>query len=707
MESTPLFVPRDYVPLSEFVADDPAMEALKLAIKPEIIDYVSRSGGKLSAARLIDGIVHLEEVVIADAERGEISVRSGLSGVVVAVSEVLRNGFPISTNWDSSMNEGRGGVRPGGTDGIGWLRHDASSGEIRLESDLADESPEGMYRFATDRYALFSGERGGAYERLPGFERYIGESYSLYGVEEEVAIKLSLETLRSTGYPVLYRNAESGEGEALGGMPVFQIWNNRIIQGTDSQSLMTVLLPPNWTPAPAETPSPTGTGPSEGYPCLFSGYYDQNENVYMHCGLPLLKAIGQTMERTGKGAVGIIWNGGGSIGTRTQHPSALEQLNELFQEAAASYNINPRAIVAVGGSRGGLTALLAASNPFARSYSIRYALCYGVPLSLYGPVEHLLNVTYPARWDAICSDLGLKDAWRTDWRDENGQSAVERYMRNTLGTVDQERINGELHPISEVMLEALRRSGTKVLFNTSTHDPFTAFWPALDWTRRARSYGIPVRHEIGYRHGHNNCTDPYENAATYLEAVVRGKELELQGTFHYRRKGEGDERWRTTEAFEPERQPVFFEGPKRAVAGLTAVLSIYGAPGMAYRLSLVPDKAEGDEGLPLKDGDIVLMEGSLPGMEAEERLEGMVYATRTWEVPLAWGGASYRYNLMYKLDEAGAGWQRVSPEGVPHPVGPRVPELVVLGPGDAPSFTSAEWHEATMVHFIGWGLSEA
>lgn len=697
------FNPDNRVPLSAFTVLDGDKGTVDIAVHPAIVNYVLRSGGKLSIARSYGGTVSIEEAEALDVAAGTVAVTVGDGGLAVVVSDLLRNAFPITTHWDAALHDGRGGPREGAVDGIGKLQVEPGTEIVASSLDIRDERPDSPYAFDTERLALFSARQGERERRATGFDRYIGDVYSLYGVPEEVALLLSAESLKLTGYPVVFRNAgREGEGEGpINGLPAFQLFNNHIIRDAEGAgSLASYILPPGWS-----------DDRSGGYSCLFSGYYDQNENVYRHCGLPLIKAIGQAMEQTGQGSVGIVWNGGGSIGTRTQHPSAFRQLNLLFRLAAARYAVNPHAVVTVGGSRGGLTALLAACNPLAEGYSVRYALCYGVPFSLYGPACDLLNVSYPARWEAICSDMGLKHAWQPGWRDEAGRSAVERYWHNTFGTADERRIAQDLHPQSERMLGALKERGTRVWLNSSTHDPFTSFGPALEWLRRARAYGIPVRHEIGYRHGHNNCTDLYETAVRCLAAIASGEEAVSDETIHYRRTGEGMDEWTGMECFVPQRQPVFFEGPKVAVAGLTATLTVYGPPGTSYRLSIRPaGRSEEEAGAnSSSDSDVpeaeehVLMQGVLPMLDDSPTCS---YVANAWEVPGPLAGSSYLYELKYCHDLSAGEWIDVPAANVPHPGtdGLRRPELMIAA--EVPDFTGQAWFEATMVCFIGWGLSE-
>ncbi|GBF78597.1 hypothetical protein PA598K_07286, partial [Paenibacillus sp. 598K] len=60
------------------------------------------------------------------------------------------------------------------------------------------------------------------------YERYIGETYSLYSVSEAAALRLSAEALAHSGYPALLRRTDTPLAE-LEGVPAFQLVHNVII----------------------------------------------------------------------------------------------------------------------------------------------------------------------------------------------------------------------------------------------------------------------------------------------------------------------------------------------------------------------------------------------------------------------------------------------------------------------------------------------
>ncbi|BBH22042.1 hypothetical protein Back11_33870 [Paenibacillus baekrokdamisoli] len=678
-----LFAADTYVPISEYNVHDGSCSYMEIKVRKDILEALIERGSSITAARYTDDAVTYMEVRVTDAAQGIVRIDTSERGVYIIVCEELRHSFPVITNWDASLNRGRGGIRQGGTDGIGELRLNRESGDLVTELPLRDEQLSNPYLYRTDAYALFEDESAGEVRRVPAYERYIGETYSLLHVTEEAVLKLSDQSLKLTGYPVVLRHYEVTVDKLEEGVPAFQLVHGDIIGEGEHRSMVSFILPPYWSRAQVAR-----------YPAVFSGFYDQNENVFSTVGPPLLKVLGSAFLQTGKGAVGIIWNGGGSIGTRTLQDSIYDNMNDLFRMAVERFAVDSDAIVAVGGSRGGVTGLLAAGNPRNSGYSIPYLVCYNPPLFFSDPMEEILNTTFPVRWEAIRSDIGYKDAWRPNWLSTDGSSAIELFLRNQFGTSDSRLIGIEHGPSSDRIIRTLQEKGTKVWFTHGTHDAFTASWPGFEWVNRARRYGVQVRHEIGYRFGHNNCTHPFDRATECLVSLLTGEQLQAEGTWHYRRSSERAEEWEQAERFEPERQPVYFEGPKVVVKGLPMYLVLYGEPGMEYRLELL-DQSEG-----LRMEAILLMEGVFETLE--DFGEAFSFKKSIQEVNEQLVPGLYAYHLQFRRSGT-IDW--IKPVHVPHPGRDGIPVLEVLG--EIPNFTDEAWFEKTMRNSIGWGLSEA
>jgi len=705
----------NYVPLSEFIGPednrdskragsdgeetrvaevDKVEKSAKVAeviVHPRILEAIYRTGGTVMAAYLIQEQVHTTEVQAVDFQQGLVRFAQKPGCQYTIVSESLRHDFPVITNWNASLNDGRGGPQVGATDGIGVLRLHPETGEREIEINLRDENEASPYYYCSDAYALFSGERDGLHERTPAYERYIGEMYSVFSVTNEAVLKLSDEVLRLTGFPVVIRHPDTAPKQ-LENIPAFQLIHGCVTAGSshgDNRSMVSYILPPFWTALPEVR-----------YPAVLCGFYDQNENVFSTVGPPLLKILGEALNETGKGAVGIIWNGGGSFGTRTLQGTVHAHLDDLFRTAIEKFAVDSTAIVTVGGSRGGITSLIAAGNPNNDVYKVRYAVCYNVPFGFGAPFKEMLNPTCPVCWCAVCEDTGYKDAWKPGWKDEQGRNAVELFLHTLLGTSDDELIASECGPASDAIIQALRNNGTQIWLAHGTHDAYTSSWLSFEWVDRARRSGINIRHEIGYRFGHNNCTNPFDSARECLVSLLTGTELLMEGTRHYRRASEDPQAWEIAERMACTHQPVFFEGPKIAVKGLPVLLILYGEPGMEYKLSL---HSVSDEG---RGAPIVLLEGTMQTLAGYR--EGFSYVKDVRVIEEWFDAGSYTYQLEFRrrrmpnAEMAGeeAGFAAYCPQ--PGFIGQPTLEIVE----QLPNFTSPGWLENTTKHVIGWGLSE-
>ncbi|OME82225.1 hypothetical protein BK120_16335 [Paenibacillus sp. FSL A5-0031] len=678
-----IFTPGRYVPISPFASLDGTSSFADIKVHPKLLAALTESEATIKAARYTNKKVDYLEVEHVDMNRGIVRIPSVTAGIYTIVTEKLHNDFPIVTNWNAALNGGRGGSQAGGTDGIGVLRLHEETGECKVELPLQDNDIASPYYYRTDAYALFAAEKDGEHQRTPAYERYIGETYSVVRVTDEAALKLSDEVMKLTGYPVIFRNPGTALDE-LEGVPAFQLVHGRIAGQGEHRSMVSYILPPEWSRTPEAR-----------YPALFSGFYDQNENVFANVGPALLNVLGQTLLDTGKGAVGIIWNGGGSFGTRTMHGSLYENLDDLFLTAIEQFAVDGNAIVTVGGSRGGITSLIAAGNPNSSVYSVRYAICYNVPLAFGEPFKEMLNPTCPVCWRAVCEDTGYKYAWQPGWQDGDGRRAVDLFFTTLLGTDNMELIASERSPASNQIIHALKSKGTKVWLTHGTHDAYTSSWLSFEWADRARRHGVDVRHEIGYRYGHNNCTDPFQSAKTCLTALLNQVDLPVEGTWHYRRASEVQEEWERSEQFEPTHQPVFVEAPKIAVVGLPILLIVYGEPGMEYELILHPS-SEVERAKP-----VVLMAGTMSQLEGYRTTFSFEKTVQIVSEQIKPG--LYDYRLLFRRNGSEK-WENTAVY-CPHPGFEGQATLTVTK--DIPNFASNEWLEQTTKHAIGWGLSEA
>lgn len=313
MSKSLCFVPGKYVPLSRFILSG-GSEPIALPVTRAVADYLKLHNAELLLACLRSGEVTFHRAAwstlredTVEAENAD-GTQNSEEGVFVLVSPLLTNTLPVVSHWDNSAAEGKGGFRYGGTDGIGTLRMDEAGEKVVAEHVvLYNNDPDSPYVYNTEDYQLFGSNEGDKALKTPQFERYIGDRYSLYAVDDLVAISLSDRILKTFGYPVVFCNETADDGALLSNAPVFQLISGSLLVTKNGQhSLASYILPPNWSAKNVK-----------GYPLLFNGYYDANENTFSTVGPSFLEIIGKTLASTGKGVVGVLWNGEGYIGSRS------------------------------------------------------------------------------------------------------------------------------------------------------------------------------------------------------------------------------------------------------------------------------------------------------------------------------------------------------------------------------------------------------
>lgn len=706
------FVPGHFVPLSIFVREA-ASASIALPVNRGIAEYLRKHQAELQIACFINGNVTYRDAVWSSVleDTVEAKVQMGIQraegdteatediedieGVFTLVSPLLINDFPIVTHWDNDLETGMGGFRYGGIDGIGRIRMNESGEDVVTEhEELFNPDKSSPYVYNTKKFDLFSSRPGKERLKAPAYESYIGDRYSLHAVDDLVAVSLSDRILRSFGYPVVFHNDLTEGRDFVSDAPVIQVVNSSLLQtNTGCYSLASYILPPYWN------------ADLDGYPLLFNGYYDANENMFSTVGPSFIEIICNTLARTGKGVVGVIWNGGGSIGSRSLQESAYGGIAAAIDKARIKYGVDAEKIVTVGGSRGGLTALRAAANPQRFPYRVRYALCYAPPFILNGPAQEYADGSCPLVWHVAVTDTGYHDAWHKDWREPgSGRTGIEALMHILAGESAPDVIAEKISTESEFFLTALQESGANVLLNHGTHDAFTLSRFSFSFAALARSYGIPLRHEIGYRFGHNNCTNLYQQAEQCLEALLEERELVFSGTVHYRRRGPAEADWEKVERFAPLWQPVFLEAPKFLIKEGSVFWTLYGEPGMEFRLELtsLQDDVWEREQKALCQETYLLAAGVLPSRE--HPLSICSWLDGRSRLPAGLGRGYYLYELHYRL--AGEqDWIKISPSRVPQPG--VEPLAVVRILDEQPDPAGEEWRAQSAARCISWGLSEA
>ncbi|MEW5760505.1 MAG: hypothetical protein AB1779_07050 [Candidatus Thermoplasmatota archaeon] len=690
----PLFVPDKFVPLSQFVVRGSEREGtlLLLSVKPEILRYLVKNNQRIEVAYYSSQgapIKYLPPTSI-NIDKGMVYLYTSLVGVFTIVSSAFFNDFPIVTHWDQSLRNGRGGPRIGASDALGIIDIDLKNGHIKVQSYIYDENPKSPYTYATDKYALFKDPTA----RVPSYERYIGEDYAIYKITDLFAIWVSEQMRQRTGYPVLHRNypwafdSLAPQAKKIqSSVPLWQVVHAYLIAtAPDKGSLATFLLPPYWK-----------QNPLGKYPILFNGQYDIHYSGFIPHGGTFMKIIGDLIKQGYGGTIGILWNGGGALGARTFQRSAYDNADLLFREAERLLGADPHKIVMLGGSRGGVTALGMAANPYHENYTVEYALAYVPGVKIGEHIADFINPTYPALLGGLDQDTGYKYAWRQGWRDpESNLTANQLIMFNLLGTTDPQKADN-LSAFSDMQINALKRKGTKVLLSVGTHDVFMPFSLYLKYVDKLRAFNVTLKFEIGYRFGHSGATSSSEYAKVALQKVLTGDTTFETGTYHYKRKSESE--WWISIPFSPLHQPIFLEAPKAMAWGEKVSITIVGGAGMHYHLKTwkIDNALWQKEKKINKTGLVCELKNVFP-----DRASPIQYAVRHIHIPNKLQTGYYLYELFYSIDN-GTTWIQVPPECVSQVSGYKQPVFLVVA--KEPMISGNTVYGILGWNGRGWGLS--
>jgi predicted esterase len=215
-----------------------------------------------------------------------------------------------------------------------------------------------------------------------------------------------------------------------------------------------------------------------------------------------------------RGVIGVLWNGGGALVSRTTHEGAAHQFARVIDQVVERYGGDRRWIVMFGGSRGGVTALTMASNPYGHNYRVVLVAAW-VPPTRMGDIVQLVSPTYPGLLHGAGSTPGLADAWRTGWTYPScgrpelvGLDLQEVALDILTNTRDPEAAN-DLHSVdSELFLEGLLEAGTQVHLEIGEHDDICPFAHQARYAATLWRLGVPVDVRVMVRGGHGHLQLP-------------------------------------------------------------------------------------------------------------------------------------------------------------------------------------------------------
>lgn len=349
------------------------------------------------------------------------------------------------------------------------------------------------------------------YNYLPQVDQYIGENYSIRAISDNQALAWISENCKKTNQSIKLWRPKTFEGQLaiqdiLERAPRLS-GTNIIISGlTSSKSMYTVFLPANWSPENLrETP----------VPIIFNGFYDVNENLFLHEGKFMAELIAKSVQENGTGAIGVLWNGAGAIASRTINPNAWKEFEAIISLVSQLGGDRHR-ILGFGGSRGGVTSLQMASNPNPHNYTFRY-IDSSVPPAHIGSIAQVASPTIPYLLTAIESSSGISGSHKRSFiypdvnNSLNGLNSIQTHLKILTGISDPTLVDEQYSLGSSNFIQSLKNSKTEIFLEIGSHDIIVPSFSQQWLYRQYLDSGIPVELKYNYLAGHYTALDLRQN----------------------------------------------------------------------------------------------------------------------------------------------------------------------------------------------------
>ncbi len=527
--------------------------------------------------------------------------------------------------------------------------------------------------------------------KTPDYQSSVGDRYALSQYSPEKSLAVFEDNCRASGTqvrllpPMPWHDSDAVIEKPNSGICQVQIVHASLIDG----SLVTVLLPPNWTER----------APAGSYPIAFNSFYDINASLMeVHDDL-LIDLVARSGHDGRQGVIGVLTNGSGALASRSMDERFYAQSAQAIAWVADTFHGNRHKIVTFGGSRGGWTSLALASNPYGYDYRVALAIAV-VPPTKVGNHAELTGPTYPALLSAITTDTGLADAWMTGWTYPaslnrpylSGLPGWLSYLYVLTGSSDLQEVNQNRSLISADFIAGLKAAGTQVYLEAGSHDHICPYHLQVEYGLRLIEAGIPLQAHVQLRAGHNSRTGDSGLGPTLRKAVDLlvapgtqpsdpGPQL-IEPGIHYwtvdRQSGD------YTEIF-PAQFPFTFEGPYQMAAGQTVPLVFTGPVDTQFTLSFV------------KDGQVIYA--------LSDRISPTAYTVLWHTQPPGFTGGPYYYRL--QIQKPGESLRTIpdtnTPSGTPAELWILDAEPLVSGDRALEIFSGPR---APALGGTNWGLSE-
>lgn len=484
------------------------------------------------------------------------------------------------------------------------------------------------------------------YDFLPDFNSYIADVYAQTEVTEQTARDFIAAACEDSGVridllrPDAFTSKNDGLGRLVDRAGAVQILHAKVIDG----SLATIILPPNWSSDAADNT----------YPIAVNGFYDINANLFTQEGPQWVRMIARSGTEGRSGAIGVLWNGGGATAGRTTNEAAYRQFNAVLDYVSHNFSSDKHRILMSGGSRGGLTAINMASNPYGYDYTVVFTAATATP-TLLGEHASLTSTTYPPLLPSTAWSVGLADAWRTGWTYPacagrphlTGLSGPEAHLYILTGTSNLDEANTMHSPMSERFIQGLKDAGTRVFLTVTEKDNIVPYNTQVKYAQRLMKEGIPLQIEVLLRGGHTErfvdtvvgkAYVRIEKLLAHVLALVEdGSEPEFLNSLTYFavNRATGDLDYLTpADGF----VPFSVDGPYITAHGMRFPIVFVGHPETAYELKI--ETASGQ------------LMGTFTGI-----IPADLTATHWFEVPADFPAGEYTYVLQIK--KPGQNWSSI------------------------------------------------
>ncbi len=278
--------------------------------------------------------------------------------------------------------------------------------------------------------------------------------------------------------------------------PYFQILHGLVFKN----NLFTVVVPPRWSKATSST-----------LPTLFNGFYDLNTNFMQLEGQPMLKALANVYQAKGKSGFGLLWNGGGAVGSRTVDNNAFVELNQFLAIYLTDLGPAQNKFVTFGASRGGITSLNVASHPAVTAASVAFVYSSVPPYEL-NTVASLATPTVPMLLFSSDWSVGFIGSWQNSFLHPSGfgrvgfqgLTGIESHLKVLTGASRNSDVSREFNALTNAKTAKLIRNRTQIMLEAGSHDFIVPSTDQLRLVRDGIAAGIQMEARINYLYGHGH-----------------------------------------------------------------------------------------------------------------------------------------------------------------------------------------------------------